>query len=172
MKLPSKTRKSSQRARCSVPKMAPRMPAAEELSASLVGLPNCFAMLSSVLEAESGGIRHPDPALSGALHQRKSAIAGLLRDTTRIVAGAQQSGMTIDTGARGAILDACQQALGGLTTNMKAIEAARTASHRRIQTVLQARQRAEGAVLVYGPDGQAKAGGRWTDRRDLAPRGA
>ena len=171
MKLPGKSSKTRlRRNRAAVaPEAAPKPPEPAAFAATLAGLKDALDMLRGVAETEAGAVRHPDAAVASELQRRKNAITRLLRDATAVIAAAQQGGMAIDAAGRAQLMAQCQSALGALQVNCQAIAAARSAAHRRIQSVLQARQRAEGAILVYGPSGEARSGGRWTDRRDLAP---
>jgi hypothetical protein len=148
---------------------APKTPGPATLDATIEALAEQLATLKNLAESESAIIRERDHSALSALQPQRSAIAHLLREATQTVRAAQRAVMTIEEAKRDCLLAQCQEVLGALGTNQRAIAAAKCAGQQRIQSLLQARQRAQGAVLVYGPDGQARAAGRWSNRRDLAP---
>ncbi|HEV8388697.1 MAG TPA: hypothetical protein VGQ35_02585 [Dongiaceae bacterium] len=146
-----------------------KVPEPAEFAASIDGLADALALLRPVVDAETAAMRERDSSILAEMQPRKSAIIQLLRGGTRVVRAAQRAGLATEEDERNLLLAQCRDMLATMQVNQRAIAAARSATHQRIQSLLQARQRAQGSVLVYGPDGQARASGRWSDRRDLAP---
>jgi len=148
---------------------APKAPDPATLDATIETLADQLATLKSLAESEAATLQTRDHSALSAFQPQRSAIAHLLREATQTVRAAQRAVLTIEEAKRDCLLAQCQEVLGALETNQRSVAAARSAGQQRIQSLLHARQRAQGAVLVYGPDGQARAAGRWSNRRDLAP---
>jgi hypothetical protein len=148
---------------------AARLPEPVELAASIGALAEAMELLKPIVEAEAAAMQRRDPSALSELQARKSAVIQLLRGSMRVVTGARRGGLKVEDAACELLLTQCKDALAAMQVNQRSIAAARSATHQRIQSLLQARQRAQGAILVYGPDGQGRTSGRWSDRRDLSP---